>query len=139
MFLRRIFITGSTEGLGRAAAQALMEQGYQVVLHARSRERARAIADPRQWHPQLRIIHHDEDAGANASFLAKPNTPPICGAQSYNGPASPCQLVSPQRQRLPRWRTAKAGLKSGQANEGFVDGIDFKVRREPAQASKINS
>src|SRR4051812_31044859 len=45
MFLRRIFITGSTEGLGRAAAQALMEQGHDVVLHARSRERARALAD----------------------------------------------------------------------------------------------
>ena len=31
-----IFITGSTEGLGRAAAQALIEQGHRVVLHARS-------------------------------------------------------------------------------------------------------
>jgi NAD(P)-dependent dehydrogenase (short-subunit alcohol dehydrogenase family) len=43
--MRRIFITGSTDGLGRAAAQALMEQGHQVVLHARSADRARALAD----------------------------------------------------------------------------------------------
>jgi NAD(P)-dependent dehydrogenase (short-subunit alcohol dehydrogenase family) len=31
-----VFITGSTEGLGRAAAQSLLEDGHQVVLHARS-------------------------------------------------------------------------------------------------------
>lgn len=40
-----IFITGSTDGLGRAAARTLMQEGHQVVLHARSRERASAIAD----------------------------------------------------------------------------------------------
>jgi NAD(P)-dependent dehydrogenase (short-subunit alcohol dehydrogenase family) len=43
--MARIFITGSTDGLGRAAAQTLMEDGHQVVLHARSRERAGAIDD----------------------------------------------------------------------------------------------
>jgi NAD(P)-dependent dehydrogenase (short-subunit alcohol dehydrogenase family) len=40
-----IFITGSTDGLGRAAAQTLIEQGHAVVLHARSRERTSALAD----------------------------------------------------------------------------------------------
>ena len=40
----RIFITGSTDGLGRAAARTLMEEGHQVVLHARSLERASAAA-----------------------------------------------------------------------------------------------
>jgi NAD(P)-dependent dehydrogenase (short-subunit alcohol dehydrogenase family) len=43
--MSRIFITGSTDGLGRAAARALMEEGHEVVLHARSRERASAVAD----------------------------------------------------------------------------------------------
>jgi NAD(P)-dependent dehydrogenase (short-subunit alcohol dehydrogenase family) len=41
----RIFITGSTDGLGRAAAGALMGEGHDVVLHARSRERAAALSD----------------------------------------------------------------------------------------------
>jgi NAD(P)-dependent dehydrogenase (short-subunit alcohol dehydrogenase family) len=41
----RIFITGSTDGLGRAAARALIDQGFQVVLHARSRQRASAVDD----------------------------------------------------------------------------------------------
>jgi NAD(P)-dependent dehydrogenase (short-subunit alcohol dehydrogenase family) len=41
----RVFITGSTDGLGRAAALALMNDGHQVVLHARSKQRASALAD----------------------------------------------------------------------------------------------
>ena len=43
--MRRVFITGSTDGLGRAAARQLIEEGHQVVLHARSAERARVLAD----------------------------------------------------------------------------------------------
>jgi len=41
----RIFITGSTDGLGRAAAGVLMGEGHDVVLHARNRERAAALSD----------------------------------------------------------------------------------------------
>jgi NAD(P)-dependent dehydrogenase (short-subunit alcohol dehydrogenase family) len=41
--MARIFITGSTDGLGRAAARTLIDEGHEVVLHARSRERASAI------------------------------------------------------------------------------------------------
>jgi len=43
--MRRIFITGSTDGLGRGAAQALIDAGHRVVLHARSTKRASALAD----------------------------------------------------------------------------------------------
>jgi NAD(P)-dependent dehydrogenase (short-subunit alcohol dehydrogenase family) len=43
--MARIFITGSTDGLGRAAAQALIDGGHGLVLHARSSERASALAD----------------------------------------------------------------------------------------------
>jgi NAD(P)-dependent dehydrogenase (short-subunit alcohol dehydrogenase family) len=41
--MARIFITGSTDGLGRAAAQVLIGNSHQVVLQARSRERAAAL------------------------------------------------------------------------------------------------
>jgi NAD(P)-dependent dehydrogenase (short-subunit alcohol dehydrogenase family) len=41
----RILITGSTDGLGRAAARALIDDGHEVVLHARSRKRASAVDD----------------------------------------------------------------------------------------------
>jgi NAD(P)-dependent dehydrogenase (short-subunit alcohol dehydrogenase family) len=40
-----ILITGSTDGLGRAAARTLIDEGHQVVLHARSRDRASAVND----------------------------------------------------------------------------------------------
>ena len=37
--MARIFITGSADGLGELAAQALFAQGHQVVLHARNETR----------------------------------------------------------------------------------------------------
>ena len=40
-----VFITGSTDGLGRAAAQSLLDDGHQVVLYARSADRAATIAE----------------------------------------------------------------------------------------------
>lgn len=43
--MRRVFITGSTDGLGRGAAETLIKEGHQVILHARFRERAAALAD----------------------------------------------------------------------------------------------
>ena len=43
--MSRIFITGSTDGLGRAAAGVLVGEGHDVVLHARTRERAAALSD----------------------------------------------------------------------------------------------
>jgi NAD(P)-dependent dehydrogenase (short-subunit alcohol dehydrogenase family) len=38
--MARIFITGSSDGLGRMAGELLIGQGHQVVLHARSAARA---------------------------------------------------------------------------------------------------
>src|SRR5580700_1911944 len=37
--MARVFITGSSDGLGRMAAQLLIEQGHTVVLHARNQRR----------------------------------------------------------------------------------------------------
>ncbi len=39
--MSRVFITGSSDGLGRMAAQLLIEQGHSVVLHARNEARGR--------------------------------------------------------------------------------------------------
>ncbi|CAL75796.1 Putative short chain dehydrogenase [Bradyrhizobium sp. ORS 278] len=40
-----VFITGSTDGLGRAAAQSLLDRGHRVVLHARTADRAAALGE----------------------------------------------------------------------------------------------
>jgi NAD(P)-dependent dehydrogenase (short-subunit alcohol dehydrogenase family) len=37
--MARVFITGSSDGLGQMAARLLIEQGHSVVLHARSEQR----------------------------------------------------------------------------------------------------
>ena len=43
--MSRILITGSTDGLGLAAARALMTEGHEVVLHARSSQRAATVSE----------------------------------------------------------------------------------------------
>ncbi|HUB89944.1 MAG TPA: SDR family NAD(P)-dependent oxidoreductase [Dyella sp.] len=43
--MSRIFITGSADGLGKAAAQTLLADGHQVVIHARNEQRLDAVQD----------------------------------------------------------------------------------------------
>lgn len=43
--MSRILITGSAGGLGRAAAEALLDDGHSVVVHVRSPERLAAVQD----------------------------------------------------------------------------------------------
>ena len=38
--MSRIFVTGSADGLGKMAAQLLIDKGHQVILHARNNMRA---------------------------------------------------------------------------------------------------
>ena len=39
--MARVFVTGSSDGLGRMAAELLIEQGHRVVLHARNEKRGK--------------------------------------------------------------------------------------------------
>jgi NAD(P)-dependent dehydrogenase (short-subunit alcohol dehydrogenase family) len=43
--MSRIFITGSADGLGQAAARTLLGDGHEVIVHARSAERLAAVND----------------------------------------------------------------------------------------------
>ena len=43
--MARVFITGSADGLGMAAAQTLLEDGHKIVIHARSTSRLAAVRD----------------------------------------------------------------------------------------------
>ena len=40
-----VLVTGSADGLGRAAALELQKAGHRVVVHVRSRERLSAVAN----------------------------------------------------------------------------------------------
>lgn len=46
--MARIFITGSADGLGQLAANALIAQGHRVVLHARDEKRGREALEKTQ-------------------------------------------------------------------------------------------
>ena len=43
--MTRVLATGSTDGIGRATAQRLMDQGHDVVVHARTPARLSAVQD----------------------------------------------------------------------------------------------
>src|SRR3954453_5133925 len=43
--MARVFITGSADGLGRAAAETLLRDGHDMILHARSSDRLTAVED----------------------------------------------------------------------------------------------
>jgi NAD(P)-dependent dehydrogenase (short-subunit alcohol dehydrogenase family) len=43
--MARVFITGSADGLGRLAAQKLLDDGHEVVIHARNNDRLTAVRD----------------------------------------------------------------------------------------------
>jgi NAD(P)-dependent dehydrogenase (short-subunit alcohol dehydrogenase family) len=51
--MARVFITGSSDGLGLMAGRLLVEQGHEVVLHARNEARAK---DTRAALPQARAV-----------------------------------------------------------------------------------
>ena len=43
--MARIFITGSSDGLGKMAADVLLRDGHRVIVHARSKKRLGAVRD----------------------------------------------------------------------------------------------
>src|SRR3954471_19537200 len=43
--MARVLITGSADGLGRLAAKTLLDDGHEVVVHARSRDRLTVVGD----------------------------------------------------------------------------------------------
>ncbi|EJL58569.1 dehydrogenase of unknown specificity, short-chain alcohol dehydrogenase like protein [Rhizobium sp. CF122] len=67
--MSRVFITGSTDGLGLAAARTLMDDGHEVVLHARSNDRALAVACLRPR--ALALVVGDLSSGAETRSIAE--------------------------------------------------------------------
>ena len=71
--MSRIFITGSSDGIGLSAAKLLSEQGHTVVLHARNADRAsttqKAIPSAKVLIGDLRSISETKKLGQEANAL----------------------------------------------------------------------
>jgi NAD(P)-dependent dehydrogenase (short-subunit alcohol dehydrogenase family) len=69
MYMAKIFITGSSDGLGLLTAKALVSAGHYVVLHARNEERAKNTE--RQVPETDKVLIADLSSMAQAKKLAE--------------------------------------------------------------------
>lgn len=98
--MSRILVTGSTDGLGRAAADALLSRGQDVVVHARNQERAavlEALTD-RGAHLVLGDFTERDAVRRIAAELndAEPLDAVIHNAGVWSGPAvMPVNVIAP--------------------------------------------
>ncbi|MEV0987945.1 SDR family NAD(P)-dependent oxidoreductase [Streptomyces sp. NPDC049949] len=96
----RILVTGSADGLGRAAAHSLLSAGYEVVVHARNPERATGLAPLLERGAGIVVGDFtDRDAVRRiATELngAKPLDAVIHNAGVWSGPAvMPVNVIAP--------------------------------------------
>ncbi len=141
-----IFITGSTDGLGRAAAQSLAGQGHRVVLHARSAGRTGAIgelasrsagivigdlargADVRSIADQVNAIGRMDAIIHNAGVYTRPGrgaTPEGHAETLAINTLAPYMLTA-LIERPGRLVYLSSGLHRG--GEGSLDDLDWKKR-----------
>jgi NAD(P)-dependent dehydrogenase (short-subunit alcohol dehydrogenase family) len=148
-----IFITGSTDGLGRAAALSLLDDGHQVVLHARSADRAasigeltsraagivvgdlRSAAETRSVADQVNAIGRMDSIIHNAGVYAersRGSTPERHAGVLAVNTLAPYMLTALIR-RPARLVYLSSGLHRG--GEGSLDDLDWTKRAwDPAKA-----
>ncbi|MFE5535971.1 SDR family NAD(P)-dependent oxidoreductase [Streptomyces sp. NPDC056519] len=96
----RILVTGSADGLGRAAADSLLSAGHEVVVHARNPERAEALA-PLLERGAGMVVGDFTDREAVRRIArelndAKPLDAVIHNAGVWSGPAvMPVNIIAP--------------------------------------------
>ncbi|MGW5330932.1 SDR family NAD(P)-dependent oxidoreductase [Streptomyces sp. NPDC004014] len=98
--MRRILVTGSADGLGRAAADALLSRGHQVVVHARNRQRAEGLDSLMARGAELVVADFtDRDAVRRMAARlneAAPLDAVIHNAGVWSGPAvMPVNVIAP--------------------------------------------
>ena len=141
--MARILVTGSTDGLGRATAESLLEQGHQVIVHARSPERAAAVSALVERGADLLVADladrqavrdaaHELDAGAPIDAV-------IHNAGVISGPSVlPVNVVAPYLfTALLRTPTRHVYLSSGMHRGGkpSLRGLDWDGGRQTASYS----
>jgi NAD(P)-dependent dehydrogenase (short-subunit alcohol dehydrogenase family) len=141
--MTRILVTGSTDGLGRATAESLLDQGHQVIVHARNTARAAAISALTDRGADLIIADLADrqavmDAAAELDGGAAIDTV-IHNAGVISGPSLlPVNVVAPYLfTALLRTPTRHIYLSSGMHRGGSTDleGLDWDGNRQTASYS----
>ncbi len=148
-----VFITGSTDGLGRAAAQSLLDQGHRVVLHARSADRAAALgglaaraaglvtgdlrsaAETRSIADQVNAIGRMDAVIHNAGVYTRPSrgSTPEGHAETLAINTLAPYMLTALIERPGRLVYLSSGLHRG--GEGSLDDLDWTKRPwDPAKA-----
>ncbi|MFF4015013.1 SDR family NAD(P)-dependent oxidoreductase [Streptomyces sp. NPDC001843] len=134
--MSRILVTGSADGLGRAAAESLLSAGHEVVVHARNQQRAAGldplvdrgadivVGDLAQRDAVRRLAAELSDAG--------PLDAVVHNAGVWSGPAvMPVNVIAPYLLtallRGPR-RLVYLSSSSHFGGRPSLDGVDWRGR-----------
>lgn len=134
--MSRILVTGSADGLGRAAADSLLPAGHDVVVHARNQQRAAGLDTLLARGARLVVGDFTERDAVRrvAAELneAKPLDAVIHNAGVWSGPAvMPVNVVAPYLlTALLRGPRRLVYLSSGSHFGGrpSLDGVDWRGR-----------
>ncbi|GHB67092.1 short-chain dehydrogenase [Streptomyces cirratus] len=105
---RRILVTGSTDGLGRAAARSLLSAGHEVVVHARSEERAAGLGPLLEQGAGI-VVGDFTDRDAVRRVAAALNDAPALHAVIHNAGVWSGRAVMPVNVVAPYLLTALLG------------------------------
>jgi NAD(P)-dependent dehydrogenase (short-subunit alcohol dehydrogenase family) len=103
----RVLITGSTDGLGRAAAGALMDDGHDVVLHARTRERAASVTGLAAHAAGVVIGDLSSAAEIRALALTLARAWPEVASNAVDPGWVPTRMAAPEPSTIWRWDTSR--------------------------------
>ncbi|WP_338267152.1 SDR family NAD(P)-dependent oxidoreductase [Corallococcus caeni] len=135
--MARIFITGSADGLGKAAAQTLLSDGHEVIVHVRSEQRLAAVQDlvtqgAVALVADLAVLEQTRDLASQVNALGQLDAV-IHNAGVYSDPSVlPVNVVAPYVltaliQRPKRLVYLSSGMHKG--GQPSLDDMDWSGRR----------
>jgi len=139
----RILVTGSADGLGRAAAETLLDQGHDVVVHARNAPRGETLAPLVSRGARLVVgdFSRRDDVVSIADELRDARLDAVIhNAGVYSGPAMlPVNVVAPYllTALVPAQRLVylSSGMHTG--GRASLTGIDWAGRGGSYSDSKL--
>lgn len=124
----RVFVTGSTDGLGRAAARALLEQGHEVVVHARNRKRLEVVRELMEQGAEEEVLPACEELGIGFVPYSPLGKGFLTGRIDKNASFAEGDI----RSTIPRF-----AREARKANRALVDLLGEIARRKEATPAQI--